>query len=290
MTLKKRTIDVEFQLGAGAFGEHGIDNTVRATGLRVQVNISKTDGPAMGEAQLRIFGLPPGVLNQMHGLNRAAQAIRKNRIIIYAGDDDAPGAALPVVFAGTISLAQIDLTSAPDSSLTVVAFAGAFEAMRTATATSFPGGADAVDIMRDFAARMGFGFEPNGVSVILSTPYFSGTLRDQAESCARQANIGWTIENDTLAIWDKRLGRTGPIPLISPETGLVGFPSYSSGQFEGLAVTTVFNPLLRIAKPVQIESSLKVANAIWYVYNLTHSLESETPGGKWFTQFNASPF
>lgn len=287
MSLLTRKIDVEFQLGVGDFGDSGFD-TVKVSGLRVQANIVNTDGAAMGNAQLRIFGLPPSLLNQLAGLNQAAQAIRNNTIIVTAGDDVS---GMPVVFRGTISLAQLDLTNAPDSSLTVCAFAGLFDALQTAKPSSYPGSADAAIIMSDLAVKMGLGFEgPNGVSVILSTPYFSGTLRDQAESCARAANIGWTIEGQTLAIWPRDGSRGGAIPLISPETGLVGFPAYSSGTFQGLAVTTIFNSLLRVGKPVQIESSLKVANGTWHVFDIAHALESETPSGKWFTQFNASPF
>lgn len=286
MTLAKRQIDVEFILNEGTF-ENTEFNTVMVKGLRVQANIVNTDGPAMGNAQLRIFGLPPSLLNQISGLNQAAQAVRNNKIIVCAGDEVS---GMPIVFQGTISLAQVDMANAPDSSLTVCAFAGYFEKMKTAPATSYPGSADAAVIMSDFAVRMGFGFEANDVSVMLSTPYFSGTLLDQAESCAQAANIAWTIENNTLAIWDRARGRGGAIPLISPDTGLVGYPGYSSGQFQGLAVTTIFNPLLRVGKPVKIESSLRVANGTWTVFDIAHALESETPGGKWFSQFNASPF
>ena len=287
MTLIRRRIDVEFQLNAESF-ENTDSNTVRVEGLRVQANITNTDGPALGNAQIRIFGLQPSIINQIQGLNRAAQAVRKNKVIIYAGDDVA---GMPIVFKGTISLAQADMTNPPDISLTVVAYAGYFEALKTAASTSYPGSADAPIIMSDFAARMGLGFEgPNGVSVILPTPHYHGSLRDQAQSCADAAKIAWTIEEEKLVIWDRKVGRGGAIPLISPETGLVGYPSYSSGQFEGLAVTSIFNSLLRIGKKARIESALKVANGTWGIYNLMHSIESETPNGKWFTQFNGSPF
>ena len=81
------------------------------------------------------------------------------------------------------------------------------------------------------------------------------------------------------------------------DTGMVGYPSYSSGTFQGLAVTTIFNPLLRIAGLVEIQSGLSLASGadmnwssgIWNVFDICHVLESETPGGKWFTQFNAFP-
>ena len=204
MTLIRRRIDVEFQLNEDNFDNTKFD-TVRVEGLRVQANIFNTDGPSIGEATLRIFGLPPKILNKMQGLNQAAQAVRNNTVIIYAGDDVA---GMPIVFHGTIDRAQIDMANPPDVSLTVHAFSTYFKLLQATAATSYPGSADAAVIMSDFAARMRLGFESNSVSVILSTPYFSGTLRNQAESCATAANIGWTIEGETLAIWD-RVGLDG---------------------------------------------------------------------------------
>jgi hypothetical protein len=287
MTLIRRKIEVEFRIDEGTF-ENSDSNTVLVKDLRVQANISNTDGPAMGQAQLRIFGLPPQILNTMQGLNRAAQVVRNNKVFIYAGEE---GEVLPIIFQGTISLAQIDLANPPDSSLTVNAFGGYFEAIKTADSTSYPGTASVVQIMSDFAYRMGLDFDgPNGVTGSLSTPNFSGTLRDQAQSCADAAKIAWTIEDGKLVIWNRKTGRDGRIFLISPETGLIGYPSYSTGQFQTLAVTSLFNAQLRIGKKAQVESSLKVANGLWGIYNLSHSIESETPNGKWFTQFNGSPY
>ena len=289
MAFLQRKIDVEFRLGTGAFGETGF-NTVKVSGLRVQANVMNTSGAALGQLQMRIYGLPPTVLNELAQLNQADQAIRNNTIIVTAGDDVN---GMATVFMGLITLAQLDLTQTPDSSMTVVAIAGLFGAMQSATPSSYPGPTDAAIIMADLATKMGLNFEgANGVSVILASPYFPGSWKEQADRCARAANIGWIIDetSNTLAIWPRDGYRGGPIPLISPDTGLVGYPSYSSGQFQGLAVTTIFNPLVRIAGRVQIESVLKVANGKWAVFDIVHALESETPGGKWFTQFTASPF
>ncbi len=286
MNFIQRKIIVEFQLGSGDFGE-ATGDTVRVSGLRVQANIQNTSGAALGDAQVRIFGLAPGLLNKLSGLNRASQALRQNTIIIYAGDDVA---GMATVFIGQITLAQIDLANVPDSTLTISAQSGQFGALQTATPTSYPGSVDAAIVMKYLANQMKIGYDgPNGVSVILSTPYFPGSYLDQVRACAQKAHIGWNISNGKLWIWPSDGNLPGPIPLISPNTGMVGYPSYSSGQFEGLAVTTIFNPLLRIAGLVQIESGLSVANGTWAVFDIFHALESETPGGKWFTQFNASP-
>ena len=37
-------------------------------------------------------------------------------------------------------------------------------------------------------------------------------------------------------------------------------------------------------------SAVRAANGTWNVFNITHDLESETPGGKWFTTIDCSLF
>ena len=283
MAFIQRRIEVEFQLQVGSFDEGAFD-TVRVKGLRVQANVSLTSGPVLGNAQIRIFGLTPSLLKKLSGLNQAAQAIRQNTVILYAGDDVN---GLAVVFRGQITLALLDLASVPDSSLTVSALAGAFGKLKPFTPSTYPGSADAATIIGNLAAELGYDFENNGVSVILTTPYYAGTALVQVEKCAKAARIGWTIDKKTLAIWPHDGSRGGAIPLISADTGMVGYPTYTSGNFQGVAITTIFNPLLRIAGLVKIESGLAVANGIWGVFDIAHALESETPGGKWFSQFNA---
>ena len=86
MTFIRRKIDLTFQLGTGSFGLMGY-NVVTLSGLRVQCSILKTNGPSLGEAHLRVYGLTPSLLNELSALNQADMAARQNRIIVKAGDE-----------------------------------------------------------------------------------------------------------------------------------------------------------------------------------------------------------
>jgi hypothetical protein len=62
---------------------------------------------------------------------------------------------------------------------------------------------------------------------------------------------------------------------------MVGYPVFSGN---GIALTTEFNPDLQLGRQVNVTSSLSVANGLWNPFSIVHELESETPGGSWFSQ------
>lgn len=288
MSLKSRKITITFQLGTGSFGNSGQYNTVTVEGLRCYVQISNGGANSMGAASIRIYGLQPTIMDSLSALNlpignTQVMSARKNTVLIAASDDDGN---MATIYQGGIWTGQIDMNESPDTSLIVTAIAGIFDALNPIPPTSYPNSADAADIMKYLAGQMGYKFENNGVSVQLSTPYFPGSAREQAIRCANAANIAWTIDNGVLAIWPIDGFRKGTLPLISPDTGMIGYPTYWTS---GISVKTRFNPLLKIGQLVNVKSSLLVANGNWHIYNLAHELESESPNGPWETSFNGSP-
>lgn len=281
----QRKIDLTFKLGTGSFGEDGADE-VTITGLRVQASISQS-GARMGEAQLRIYGLTPSLMNQLSALNQAFTVIRNNTITINAGDDVN---GMSMVFQGLISMAQIDLSESPASALNILAYTSMQYALKKAPASSYKGTVRVSDILRDMATKMGIAFEDTwGIDTTLSSPYFDNTLYVQARDAVEHAGIEWNAcEGNTLAIWPKGKSRKKDAEVISSKTGMVGYPGYDN-QYGGITVTTEFNPRLIIGGPVKVESELMVANGNWYTYDISHDLESETPGGQWFTRFRGAP-
>lgn len=203
-----------------------------------------------------------------------------NTIKILAGDDE-HGMAL--VYGGTVSNAWPDFAGAPDVAFCVSAFGALDVAMMSIPPGSYSGGADVATIMGNLAKQMGKQFENGGVSVQLDNPYFPGSAYEQAERCAKAADINLTLDDGTLAIWPKGSSRGGLIPLISPETGMVGYPVPNQ---IGVDVRTLFNPSVRMGGLVEIKSSLTPACGKWQVSALYHDLESETPNGQWFSRLS----
>lgn len=278
----KRKIDVTINYGEGPKGEDkGKDVTL--TGLRVSASYIGYATDVQGVLHLRIFGVPLAMINQLTIIGPIMQERRNNRITLTAGEE---GGAMSTVYEGTIDSAFADFNGAPEVVFNVVALAAAFESVKAVPAKDHAGNVDAAIIMADLAKTMNFAFESNGVSVMLTDRTFSGTAMMQVKECAQAAQINYTVEKGILAIWPRKSYRVGEPVKISPETGMVGYPTFSSN---GLSLTTLFNPDVVLGRRVNATSSLTAACGLWNVFSIAHILESETPNGQWFTQVTCWP-
>ncbi len=303
MGFARRRIDVSFQLGEGSFGDSGAD-TLTVSGLRIEANIAKAGGVGMSEAHVQIFGLTLDQLKQFTILGKPLPSARRNAITLSAGDDDS---GMSVVFSGVITEAWPSMEGAPETSLVVHAYASVIDAMRPVPPASYRGPIDVATIMSSLAEQMGYAFVNNGVSVILPDSYYPGTARDQAYAAAADAGINIVIDEGqpqvapsdapppvetgtlatglTLTIWPKNGTRGGSVPLISAETGMVGYPTCSPS---GIIVKTLYNPNIVFGAQVQVQSTIDIANANWYAFNVRHDLMSEGFDGPWFTTVEGS--
>lgn len=232
-------------------------------------------------AQLRIYGLTADVMNKLSTLGKAVVKANPNRVTVKAGDKN--GTA--VVFVGNIDLCYVDAQSMPEVALVVHAFTSVDAAMKPVAPTTYRGLVDIATVMKAIATLAGYGFENSGVNgIMLADPYWPGTARAQAEAAARAADICFTFDGTVLAIWPREGHRGGAIPLISPDTGMVGYPRQD--REGGISVTTIYNPSIVALGQIQVQSSIPNACGTWTIQSLEHRLESETPGGAWFTHMN----
>ncbi|MDN7913674.1 baseplate hub protein [Burkholderia cepacia] len=282
MSFTRKRIDATITLGEGQFGDTG-KNAVTLTGLRIQALVNSYGEEAMSDAQVRIYGLPLSMINQLTTIGPINTSFRKNSLQLAAGDDEN---GMTIVYSGTIGMAWGDFQGAPEVALNVMGWAGLYEAVKPVGAVSYLGAVDVATIMASLAETMGFAFENNGVQVQLSNPYFPGTALTQVKACARAADINYVIERETLVIWPRNGARAGDIPLISEATGMIGYPTFTS---KGIGLRTEFNPSIRMGGQVQVDSTLSVAKGTWNVFQVMHTLESETPNGSWFTGLEAYP-
>lgn len=284
MSFEKRRIDLTFTLGEGDFGEGG-GNSVKLSGHRVLSQIIKAGGPSMGTAQLQVFGMTLEQMNKFSTLGQRPTTVRKNTIIVEAGEEDG---AMATVFTGNITNAWFDGVSAPNVPFQVLAHVGGFDAINSIPPTSYRGSVDVVTILSGLATKMGKGFENNGVSVRLFNPYYTGSARDQALACVRDAGIQWNgLDESKLVIWPSGQSRGGAIPVVSKNTGMENYPTFTS---QGIQVSSLFNPSIAFGGKVKVESILDGANGEWIIYSLTYNLDAQQPRGKWhMTMSGARP-
>jgi hypothetical protein len=276
----QRAIDITFTRANGTFSDGGT-NTATVSGLRISATITQAGGPGFNQLDCRIFGLTPSMQNDLSTLGMVVMIPKRNTISLYAGDTQS---GLGLAFAGTINSALQDFRSMPEVHFHIQAQTGLTAALQPISPSSYQNGADVVVLLEGLANQMGFSFENHGVSgVLLSNPYYGGTATQQARIAAHDAGINMILDNNTMVIWPAGGVRDGVIPLISPDNGLVGYPTYTAN---GLDFVCVYNPTIQFGGQVQIQSSLPQATGIWQVCGMSHNLEAQMPGGSWFSSIS----
>lgn len=282
MTYIPRAIDVTFQLGEGNFGEGGA-NKVKLSGLRVSSRIIKAGGPSMGTAQLQIYGMTPDKMNQLSTIGMRPTTVRKNIITVEAGDK---GSLLSTVFIGNITNAWFDGKASPEVAFQVLAHVGGFDAVNPAKPTSFKGAVQVSTILSGLATQAGKSFENNGVESVITNPHYTGSVRDQILKCVKEAGCQWNgLDDNKLAIWPSGQSRGGSVPLISAETGMQDYPTFTS---QGISVRSLFNSSVGFGQKIKVESIIKPANGEWVTYSLNYELDAEFPQGQWAMNIEAA--
>lgn len=255
-------------------------NTVTLSGSRTSVRIQNSGTPNGSNAQIDIFGLTTSLMNELSTLGMVFQLIPQNTVTIRAGDATA---GLATVFIGTIMSAVGDYNQAPNVPMHFECQAGLINAVAPFKASSYPNPTDVGTIMSGLAKQMGYGFENSGVEVTLPPSYFSGSAEDQWQKVARDAGIQADVVPGAsgslvLAIWPKGKSRGGQAPLVSPSTGMIGYPAYTQ---QGILVKTIFNPQIGFGGQINVQSSLPKATGTWIILRMDHALDSQVKGGQW---------
>lgn len=289
MAFTHKQLAVTFDLGTGDFGEGGFNRVKLGGGLRASANINVAGNPAFSSLELTVSGMTLSNMNALTTLGLNVAAIRRNVVTVEAGDATT---GLSTVFQGNIKEAWADFSGMPNVVFRVQAFGGLLEAVKPIPPTTFNGIAEVATILRGLATQAGWSFQNDGVTAQLIDPYFPGTIRDQIQACIEHAGINAMYGPPLLAIWPKNGVRGGSVPIVSPDTGLIGYPTFTQN---GIQLTTLFNPGIGFGQKIQVKSSAKipaqlptVSDGMWNVVQLSHTLESETPGGQWHSRIVAA--
>ena len=286
----KKILRFSFKLATGNFGITGA-NVLTLEGLRAGVVIEHAGGQAMSVATIQIFGMTRSDMNQLAMLAWKPFDVQRNFVTVEAGDE---GGVMTRVFQGTILNAWPDYRQAPDVFFHVESQAQFYDQINPVPPLSYPGPVAVADIMSGLASAMGLAFENNGVSVQLDRAYFPGTAIDQARAVAQHANIDLYIDGTELAISPKGVPRKGFVPVISTDTGMVGYPVFDKN---GITVTTLFNPGVKFGGEIEVvpgvalpQGLIPPSNGRWWANSITHRLDANRPGGAWFTDITATSF
>lgn len=271
----KKQLRFVVTLGTGKFGSSNND-AITLQGFRATADIDKAGGMMMGTLRAKIYGVKQADMNSVTTLQWKTGTLIPNTVEVYAID----GPAETLVFAGNIVNAWADYQSMPDVFLHIQAQSAFFNALKAIPPRSFKGGVDVASVMAQIARDLGYTFENNGVTTRLVDVYLPNTGMEQAKDLARAAGCDLYLDDKILAITPPNVPRRVIIPRISPASGLVGYPT-----FDGVGVNfqTLFNPAITFGGSIKLETDVQQAAGEWVVTSVGHRLESEKPGGAWFS-------
>lgn len=276
----KKALRFVITLGTGKFGSSNNDQIV-LQGFRAIADIDKAGGMMMGTLRAKIYGVKQADMNSITTLQWKPGTLIPNTVEVYAID----GPAETLVFAGNIVNAWADYGGMPDVFLHIQAQAAFFNQLKAVPPRSFKGRVDVASVMAQIARDLGYTFENNGVTTQLVDVYLPNTGMEQVKDLARAAGCDVYLDDKILAITPPNVPRKTLIPLISPATGLVGYPT-----FDGVGVNfqALFNPAVTFGGTIQLDTDVKQAAGQWIVTSVAHRLECERPGGAWFSNIRGN--
>ena len=251
-------------------------------GLRVSARIVLPGGQDYGTMNLAIYGMTISHMNALTILPFGLTSVGNNTVTLMAGDNTG---ALSVVFKGTVRSAFADLHEQPEGCFRIQAYGAMYEKVAAAPAFSAAGRtSDVATVVQQLSTAAGFKFENSGVNVKLQRVNLPGSYMQQIAAICQHAGVQWTYDNDTVAIYPAGQARNLPSSTISPSTGMVGYPSFTSS---GIVVTTLYQPTIKFGTTINVQSGLPQASGTWFIYYLEHQLDANIPNGLWFSVLQA---
>lgn len=275
----QKVLRTTLTLQGGSFGPNG-DNSVVLQDLRVDAEIVKSGSPSKNEAKIKVWGMKREDMEALTTTSFRALGVRKSFMEIQAGDSD----LLSTAFKGEITGAWVVLHEGQPY-FRVESCSGYYPAIAPSSPRSFQGPTGVSGIMAGLASEMGYAFEDGGVDSLIGNPYLCGTAMQQAQALADAAGIEWGVDDGVLWIAPRDEARAGEAPLLSPSSGLIGYPTFDK---EGLRARCLWTPSVQLGGLIQVQSSVKAACGTWRVHGLRHHLQALHPGGKWETQIAAT--
>lgn len=282
VTITLRGLDKEGK--PEVFTSEGEVNQLQATGLRVICNIINGNGSIAPTANIQVFGLAIDKMAKLMRVQWNTMQALQNTILIEAGSE---GKELSRVYEGNITFAKIDMSNAPDVFLNIDSQAAAVDSLTASDPSNFAAGLDAAFMIETIAKQMGYQFENNGATkIMVDASVYEGSNLNKIQKIAAAANFDLYTEQNLIAICPKGGARSLKIPIISPTTGLVGYPT---PDIRGITFKCFYDPSIRFGGIVTLKDSIiEVCNGDWRIYGCTISLAANQQGGAWFIDVNAT--
>ena len=257
-------------------------NAVMISDHAMACKVEKLGPPDFGKASAEIYGLPIEVMEKLSTLNMRPMYVKRNYLNIYAGDDVE---GYSQIFAGTITSAAADFNTAPNLKLKIDARLGFYGSVTAQGQNVVSGTQPVSSFIEKQVKAAGLAFKNEGVSATVRNAVFSGSPIAQARQAAAQVGAELVIDDGEAVLIPSGAARKGNVPVLSAQTGLLGYPVMTSN---GIEIRAVFNPDFRFAGLVELKSAVPRVSGQWRIIKLSHSLSSGMgSSGQWMSQMTA---
>jgi len=250
-------------------------------GLRIVGKISKSNQKEPNTAEVTIYNLAPTTRSQLQqkGL----------RVLVEAGYREA---GLARVFLGDSRSTDHKRNDA--DMVTLIKCGDGERAMRYARASgSFAAGSTVGQVVQLCADAMGLGLGnvgaqlPNLQRKLFNGWTVHGAAASELERVLRAVGYRYSVQDGQLQILAPGQSLATGVPLISPDTGLVGSPEMGSPEKAGKPAALKFRSLLRtdVRPGGRVHLRSERYNAIFALRKTVHTFD--TMGGDWYTDMEA---
>ncbi len=250
-------------------------------GLRIVFKVTKTSQKEPNTLEGMIYNLSP--------TTRAALQQKGVRLLLEAGY---VATGLAQVFVGDVR--TIDHIRDGADWKTIIKCGDGERAFRySRISESFAAGATMFDVVKRAANSMGVALGNTAAQAAkLATPLYHGWVSHGAASSAldkavKSLGYDYSIQNGVLQILAPNESLAQSIPVVSPQTGLIGSPEMGSPEKKGEPSLLKFKALLMPeALPggrVQVISERY--NGIFRTRKVDHS--GDTMGGSWYSEYES---
>ena len=266
----EKTIRITAYLREGSFG--GGNNTVVYEGLPTEVEISKSGGKDGCKASITLYGMKLDTARQMTMLAFRKLQTYNNVVKIEAGTKNQK---LDTVFQGEI------VTAVPSIDQNNLVFkmecrCGYYPNLLPTPPVSVQGETTVDKLMQQFATEAGYDYENRGITDSVKNSVFSGSPVQKAQQLATQMGFDLLIIDNKFVIQPYETEPKGTIPLVSKESGLIGYPGFTN---DGIECQSLYNPDFELGGYFELKSILPHASGIWKISKLDTKLSAYMPTG-----------
>ena len=257
----------------GTPGEVG----VKITDLKISFEVKKTDQESLNEAVVRIYNLSDHTISQISGKDKA--------LVLRAGYEDE---GIKGLFFGTVKDVKTGKSGA-DRETTVAAYDGYKNGRDKVVSVSYSPGVKRSTVLRDLIQALGLpctgcdlvtGTFPGGFSFI------GKVLGGISRVVAAVGGLGWTIQNESLLIYEEGEPVEVTGLYLSPETGLIGSPEDITEESEDgsealkrYRIVSLLFPELLPGSRIQVKSKkldgyFKVENVTFTGCNMSEGFQA----------------